>query len=120
MYPEFYVLKVNDFNEVAKTPLEEWIYYLNTGDIPETASATGLNEVRERLKIDSMSKGEKDAYYRHLDHIVILQDNILTERAEAYKENARSMKSLIRTLLEIIGRKCKWPNNTSRNIRTRC
>ena len=47
MYPEFYVLKVNDFNEVAKTPLEEWIYYLNTGDIPETASATGLNEVRE-------------------------------------------------------------------------
>ena len=70
------------------------IVTLNTGDIPETASATGLNEARERLKIDSMSKGEKDAYYCHLDHIVILRDNILTERAEAYKENARSMKSL--------------------------
>ena len=68
--------------------------FLNTGDIPETATAPGLYEARERLKIDSKSKGEKDAYYRHLDHIVILRDNILTERAEAYKENTRSMKSL--------------------------
>ena len=70
------------------------IVTLNTGDIPETASATGLNEAHERLKIDSMSKGEKDVYYRHLDNIVILRDNILTERAEANKKNARSMKSL--------------------------
>ena len=35
LYPEYYILKVNDFNKVAKTPLEEWIYYLNTGEIPE-------------------------------------------------------------------------------------
>ena len=38
LYPEYYILKVNDFNKVAKTPLEEWIYYLNTGEIPETAT----------------------------------------------------------------------------------
>ena len=86
LYPEYYILKVNDFNQVATTPLEEWIYYLNTGNIPETASAPGLNEARERLKVDSMSKGEKDAYYRHLDNIVILRDNILTERAEGRAE----------------------------------
>ena len=49
LYPEYYILKVNDFNKVAKTPLEEWIYYLNTGEIPETARAPGLAEVRERL-----------------------------------------------------------------------
>ena len=29
-----------------------------------------------------MSKEELDAYYRHLDNIVILRDNIRTERAE--------------------------------------
>ena len=29
LYPEYYILKVNDFNKVAKTPLEEWIYYLS-------------------------------------------------------------------------------------------
>jgi len=86
LYPEYYILKVNDFNQVAKTPLEEWIYYLNTGEIPDTATAPGLSEARERLQIAQMSKGEQDAYYRHLDNIVILRDNILTERAEGRAE----------------------------------
>ena len=86
LYPEYYILKVNDFNKVAKTPLEEWIYYLNTGEIPEGANAPGLEVVREKLKIDSMTKVEKEAYYRHLDNIVILRDNIYTEREEGRAE----------------------------------
>lgn len=86
LYPEYYILKVNDFNQVAKSPLEEWIYYLNTGDIPDNATAPGLDDVRERLKLDKMTKDELNAYYRHLDNIVILRDNIYTERAEGRAE----------------------------------
>jgi predicted ATP-dependent endonuclease of OLD family len=105
LYPEYYILKVNDFNQVAKSPLEEWIHYLNTGDIPDSATAPGLEEVREHLKIDRMTKDELKAYYRHLDNIVILRDNIYTERAEGRAEgraagreeerltNARKMKA---------------------------
>ena len=100
LYPEFYILKVNDFNQVAKSPLEEWIYYLNTGDIPDTATAPGLHEARERLKLNRMTKTELDAYYRHLDNVVILRSNIYTEREEGRWEgreeermaNARKMK----------------------------
>lgn len=100
LYPEFYILKVNDFNQVAKSPLEEWIYYLNTGDIPDTATAPGLHEARERLKLDRMTKTELDAYYRYLDNVVILRSNIYTEREEGRWEgreeermaNARKMK----------------------------
>lgn len=88
LYPEYYILKVNDFNQVAKTPLEEWIYYLNTGEIPEKAQAPGLDAARERLKLDKMSKDELKAYYRHLDNIVILRDNIHTERAEGRAEGS--------------------------------
>lgn len=66
LYPEYYILKVNDFNQVAKSPLEEWIYYLNTGNISDTATAPGLREVRERLQLDKMTKEELEAYYRHL------------------------------------------------------
>lgn len=86
LYPEYYILKVNDFNQVARSPLEEWIYYLNTGEIPSTATAPGLEEARERLKLDSMTKDELTAYYRHLDNIVILRDNINTEREEGRAE----------------------------------
>ena len=86
LYPEYYILKVNDFNKVAKTHLEEWIYYLNTGEVPVEATAPGLDIVRERLKLDRMTKGELEAYYRHLDNIVILKDNIYTEREEGRLE----------------------------------
>jgi len=102
LYPEYYILKVNDFNQVAKSPLEEWIYYLNTGEIPATATAPGLEAARERLKLDSMTKDELAAYYRHLDNIVILRDNINTEREEGRAEgrieekkaSARNLKKL--------------------------
>ena len=33
-----------------------------------------------------MTKAELEAYYRHLDNIVILKDNIFTERAEGRVE----------------------------------
>lgn len=86
LYPEYYILKVNDFNSVAKSPLEEWIYYLNTGEIPDNATAPGLDKAREQLKLDKMSKEELEAYYRHLDNIVILKSNIFTEREEGRVE----------------------------------
>ena len=108
LYPEYYILKVNDFDRVAKNSLEEWVYYLNTGEVPQGAKAPGMEEVKEQLIIDRMNKAERSAYYKHLDNIVILRDNIYTEREEgrlegraegraegrkqAIIENARKMK----------------------------
>lgn len=122
LYPEYYILKVNDFNRVAKSPLEEWIYYLNTGEVPDNATAPGLDTVKKQLQLDRMSKEDLKAYYRHLDNIVILRDNIYTERAEgraeglkegraeglkeANLENARRMKAKgysIEDIMEITG-----------------
>ena len=106
LYPEYYILKVNDFNRVAKNSLEEWVYYLNTGDVPQEAKAPGMEEVKEQLTIDRMNKSERSAYYKHLDNIVILRDNIYTEREEGRLEgreegraaerqdNAKKMKEL--------------------------
>ena len=86
LYPEYYILRVNDFNHWSKIPLEQWIYFLNTGEIPDDATAPGLIEARQRLKLGELGKDELKAYYRHLDNVVILRDNINTERAEGRLE----------------------------------
>ncbi len=86
LYPEYYILKVNDFDRWSKVPLDQWIYFLNTGEIPDDANAPGLPEARERLKLADMSKSELNAYYRHLDNVVILRDNIFTARGEGHLE----------------------------------
>ena len=39
IFPEYYVLRVNDFDKVAKTPLDERIKYLKTGEIESYATA---------------------------------------------------------------------------------
>jgi len=86
LYPEYYILKVNDFKGEPGTPLEEWIYYLSTGDIPKDSTAPGLEEARKKLELALMSKEELSAYYRHLDNTVILKDNIYTSRGEGLLE----------------------------------
>ena len=86
LYPEYYILKVNDFNRWSKVPLEQWIYFLSTSDIPEDADAPGLKAAREKLKLSQMSKEEQAAYRRYWDDRVILADQIYTAKGEGRLE----------------------------------
>ena len=56
LFPEYYILKVNDFNKWSKVPLEQWLYFLSTSDIPEDADAPGLPEAREKMRYMQMSR----------------------------------------------------------------
>ena len=69
IFPEYYILRVDDFDSVAKTPLDEWISFLKTGDIPETATAPGLPEARQKLLEDAMTPEERLKYRSHLESL---------------------------------------------------
>ena len=86
LYPEYYILKVNDFNRWSKVPLEQWIYFLSTSEIPEDADAPGLKAAREKLLLSRMTKEEQAAYRRYLDDRVILADQIYTAKGEGRLE----------------------------------
>lgn len=94
--PEYYILKVNDFNKWSKVPLEQWIYLLNTADIPHDASAPGLDEARQKLRLSQKVKPERDAYYRHLDNVTVLKDNFFTARGEGQMEATLSLARKMR------------------------
>jgi predicted transposase/invertase (TIGR01784 family) len=59
LYPEYYILRVEDFNNVAKDSLDEWIYFLKNNAIPAKFTAKGLSEAREVLRYDDLSEKEK-------------------------------------------------------------
>ena len=86
LYPEYYILKVNDFNRWSKVPLEQWIYFLATSQIPEDADAPGLKAAREKLQLSKMTREEQAAYRRYLDDRVILADQIFTAKGEGRLE----------------------------------
>jgi len=67
LFPEYFILCVCDFDNVAKDSLDEWIYYLKNTEIPDNFTARGLKEAREQLLYDRLSEKEKRAYDHHLD-----------------------------------------------------
>lgn len=86
LYPEYYILKVNDFNRWSKVPLEQWVYFLSTSEIPEDADAPGLQAAREKLKFMRMNRDEQVAYDRYLMDRVILKNTMITARGEGKME----------------------------------
>lgn len=62
IFPKYYVLKVNNFNDVAKDSLDEWIYFLKNSEIKEGFKAKGLKEAREKLKKETLSDEERISY----------------------------------------------------------
>ena len=74
VFPEYFLIRVNEFNKVAVTPLEEWIEYLKTGCIRHDTTAPGLGEARKKLIYYNMSPEERHAYDEHLSAIMIQND----------------------------------------------
>ncbi len=86
IFPEYFIIRVNEFNKVAKTPLEEWIDYLKSGHIKKDTKAPGLQEAREKLQYLKMSKAERKAYDRHIDNIMVQNDVLDTAKMEGREE----------------------------------
>lgn len=93
--PEFIVLKVNGFNEKAETPLQQWIEYFKNNKISDDATAPGLREVRERLKLENMNSNEENAYERHQIDLTMLKDHMYTARGEGLLEAIRKIKTTV-------------------------
>jgi len=69
VYPEYYVIKVNNFDEKAKDTLDEWMLFLKTETIIENPKAKGLKEAKEKLdylKMDESQQKHYDAYKKRM------------------------------------------------------
>ena len=86
IFPEYYIIRVNEFNDVATTPLEEWLDYLKNGHIKDDTTAPGLSEAKEKLQYMTMNQADRYAYERHLDAIMVQEDVLTTAKIEGRAE----------------------------------
>jgi len=68
LYPEYYVIKVNQFNDVAKNTLDEWIYFLKKDEIKDDFKAKGLSEAKKELNILKLNEKERSEYENYVEH----------------------------------------------------
>ncbi len=86
IFPEYVLIRVNEFDKVAITPMEEWMRYLKSGVIRSDTTAPGLEEAREKLKYYSMTPKERMAYDEHLTAVMIQNDVIDSAKLEGRME----------------------------------
>ncbi|MEY3785834.1 MAG: hypothetical protein RIQ94_2804 [Pseudomonadota bacterium] len=69
LYPEYYLIKINRFNDIAKDTLDEWIYFLKNEEIKDGFTAKGLKEAQEKLSIMKLPEDEQKAYEHYKDDL---------------------------------------------------
>ncbi|GHT72763.1 hypothetical protein FACS189456_2170 [Bacteroidia bacterium] len=93
LYPEYYLLDVTNFNDVAKNTLDEWIYYLKNNRLEDNFSAQGLDKVREVMDYDRLSPAEQEAYDKAIDIKLGWESAINTAKDEGRDEGEAKGRS---------------------------
>ena len=62
IFTEYYVIKVNNFNYVAKDSLDQWIYYFKNNEIKDNFNAKGIDKAKELWRVDSLPEDERKKY----------------------------------------------------------
>lgn len=82
-FPEYYIIKVNKFNDIAKDTLDEWVYFLKNSEVKDEFKAKGLAEAKEVLDIMRLDKEQQYGYNRYLDYLHYKASEILSLRLGA-------------------------------------
>jgi hypothetical protein len=81
--PEYYIIKVNQFNDVATDTLDEWVYFLKNSEVKDEFKAKGLAEAKEAFDVMRLDKEQYYAYNRYLDYLHVKASDALTLQIEA-------------------------------------
>jgi len=69
IFPEYYILRINEFNDVAKDGLDEWIYFLKHESVPEHPKGKGLSLAKDKLDVLKLSEEERKDYQAHQENV---------------------------------------------------
>ncbi|WP_027002141.1 Rpn family recombination-promoting nuclease/putative transposase [Hugenholtzia roseola] len=91
LFPKYYILKVNNFDDVARNSLDEWIFFLKNSEVKNEFRAKGLEKAKEKLRYENLSESDKQAYLRSLEN----------QRLGISLEKSKEFEITYETLLEV-------------------
>jgi predicted transposase/invertase (TIGR01784 family) len=83
IFPEYYLLKVNQFNDVAKDTLDEWVYFLKNSEVKDEFKAKGLKEAGEVLDLMRLPANDQYGYNRYLDSLHLKASELFSLQTDA-------------------------------------
>ncbi len=89
IYPEYYLIEVEKFEDVIKNDLDEWIYFLKNERIRDDFRSKNIKKVQEKLDIMKMDQGERKRYEKYLMNLASEIDIIKGAREEGLEEGRK-------------------------------
>ena len=78
IFPEYFILKVNDFNDLAEDSLDQWMYFLKNSEIKSEFKAKGLQKASVALDVLKLSKEDRKEYESYIEDQRVLESSIRT------------------------------------------
>ena len=69
IYPEYYIIKVNNFNDLAKNTLDEWVYFFKNEDIKSDFHAKGLIKAKETFDVLNLPEEDRLEYKKYQENL---------------------------------------------------
>ena len=95
IFPEYWLIKVDKFNNQVEDKLDEWIYFLKNGEVKDGFSAQGLSAAKEKLNTLSLSEEERQAYERFQKQLRDLASEHHTKMADVQEEMEKAVAKVI-------------------------
>lgn len=100
IFPEYYLINVNKFDNVATTPFDEWIYFLKNETIKDSFTAKGLAEAKEILDVMKLTPEERRQYEKHKEKVRSQKNTVYTASIEGQaKGRAKEKIEIAKKLL---------------------
>jgi predicted transposase/invertase (TIGR01784 family) len=85
IYPEYWIIKAGIFDEEkVNNTLDEWVYFLKTGEVQENFTAQGLSEAKEKLDMLKLSAEQRVDYNDYVTRLRRIASYRETEMEDAY------------------------------------
>jgi predicted transposase/invertase (TIGR01784 family) len=66
IFATYYLLRLNNFDDIPENTLDEWIYFLKRSEIQDSFKAKGLIKAKEAMRVDSLNPSEKEDYENYI------------------------------------------------------
>jgi len=86
IFPEYFVIRVNKFNDITKNRLDEWIYFLKNEMIKDDFRAKGLDKAQKTLDIMKLKDKDRIAYNRKLENLSLEKSLVRSAKIEGLEE----------------------------------
>lgn len=90
IFPEYYLIHVEHFQDVINTELDEWIYLLKHSAIRADFHSKNIDKAGEKLTRLKMSPEDRQHYDKYLMDMVVQRDILETARNDGQKEGAET------------------------------